>query len=330
MVFIKRLEKEIFPYYLPPEKDELFTSWFCRLSNNHDVKTNTFIQNYFGRNVPFWNRDIDVLEPENIINIMVKHTPLRIENIHEMFLKNYEGFAYYKYHRDGTIKNILPLGINHRKRKQFGQQCCTKCLSKGPVYFKKSWRLITSVVCTECNQLLIDRCYKCGSPITYFRVNMKSFSNLSTMEFQPLFLCSNCNTDLRKYEPNRIPTKLELEYQKYIDNSILNGFNSITQYSFAFIRILLLLSLRLRSSSKNNRFREIVLKKYNTPETFINKEVRYWSVDQRRETLPFIFSLFKNSTDELYSLFAEGKVMRAYLIKDNDYVPFWFEKLLYY
>ena len=224
MVYIKSLEKEIFPYYLPPEKDELFTSWFCRLSNNHDVKTNTFIQNYFGRNVPFWNRDIDVLEPENIINIMVKHTPLRIENIHEMFLRNYEGFAYYKYHHDGTIRNILPLGINHRKRKQFGQQCCTKCLSMGTVYFKKSWRLITSVVCTECNQLLIDRCYKCGSPITYYRVNMKSFSNLSTMEFQPLFLCSNCNTDLRKYEPNRIPTKLELDYQKYIDNSILTVF----------------------------------------------------------------------------------------------------------
>lgn len=330
MVFIKTLNKEIFPGYLKPEKDELFTSWFCRLSDNHSVKTNTFIQNYFGRNTPFWNRDIDVLAPENIIRLIHEHTPLAKEDIQELFLKSYEGYAFDQYRSTGSIRNILPLGIHHRKRKQFGQQCCTKCLSKDVFYFKRSWRLITSVICTECNHLLIDRCYVCGSPISFFRVNIRSFSNLSTMEFQPMYLCSSCNADLRKYIPKRIPTKQEIDYQKFIDNSILLGYNDISQYSFTFIRVLLLLSLRLRSSSKNNRFRGIVLKKFMTSCEYIDKEIRYWSIEQRIETLPIILNLFEDYPNTMSTLFKEGKIIKAYLVKDNDYIPYWFEKLLLY
>lgn len=330
MVFIKELEKEIFPGYITPEQEELFSSWFCRLSYNHNVKTNTFINNYFGRNFPFWTRDIDVSPPDPVLSIIEKHTPLNSDQVSKLFLQKYEGYAFLKHRSTGSIMNVLPLGINHRKRKQFGQQCCTNCLSKGVPYYRKSWRLLTTVVCTECKQLLIDRCFVCGSPITFFRVNIKTNSNISILDFQPIYLCSNCNTDLRTYQPARKPTELELSYQRFIDESIKKGYNHLTGYSFTFIRVLLSLALRLRSSSSNNRFRETALQYYNIPKSFIDKEIRYWSINERRETLSLVYSMFHDYPVSLSKILSEGKVMKAYLVKDNDYVPFWFEKLLVY
>lgn len=330
MVFLKNLNKEVFPCFIKPEENELFSSWLCRLSYNHNIKTNTFIQNYFGRNTPFWNRDIDVLAPRYIIEFIEKHSPLLMEDINKMFIKSFEGYAFDKFRPSGTIRNILPLGINHRKRKQFGQQCCTNCLSKEVTYYQKNWRLISSVICTKCKYILIDRCYTCGAPITFFRVNIKSDSNLSTMEFQPLYLCSNCHADLRKHVPKRAPTLLEIEYQEYIDKTIQLGYNNITQYSFTYIRVLLLLALRLRSKSRYNRFRELTIKEFQVPDEFIDKEIRYWSIDQRIETFPLIYMILKDFPKSISNLVVNSKTIKSYLVKDNDYIPYWFEKILYY
>lgn len=60
MVFIKSLNKKIFPYYLPPEENDLFSSWLCKLAINHYVKPQRFIQIYSGRDLPIMNRDIDL------------------------------------------------------------------------------------------------------------------------------------------------------------------------------------------------------------------------------------------------------------------------------
>ena len=78
MVYIKSLEKEIFPYFLKPKQNELFSSWLCRISINHKVKPQTFILNYFGRGYPIWNRDIDMFPSSFLVNKLEKHTPVQL------------------------------------------------------------------------------------------------------------------------------------------------------------------------------------------------------------------------------------------------------------
>lgn len=332
MVYIHNLEKEIFPLYRKPEKEELFSSWICRMSNNHEVKTNTLIGNYFGRDVQLWNRDIDVFAPDSIAAFFERHTPLNREAIDSMFLKSLEGYAFEGYTNTSSIPNILPVGIMHRTRKQFGQQCCTMCLAKPISYYKVKWRLATSVICTECNHLLIDRCFNCNSPIVFFRINMKTRTSTSILDFRPLHYCSFCNTDLREYSPARKPSADELKYQKFIDSTINNGFNSITQYSFTYINMLLHLASRLRSSSKINRFRDvaIALGLITTPEQIWHKETRFWSIEDRLTTFPLVYRIMEDYPNTLHQLLQKGKISRAFIKREDSNLPFWFDKLLYY
>ena len=78
--------KNIWPLYIPPEKNELFSSWFCRLSNNHMIRSESFLTNYFGRMLPLWNRDIDMLMPNKYLNTISNHTPLTSLQIRNLFL----------------------------------------------------------------------------------------------------------------------------------------------------------------------------------------------------------------------------------------------------
>ncbi len=331
MVYIHKLKKEIFPLYLKPEEEELFSSWICRLSNNHEVKTNTLIGNYFGRDFQLWNRDIDVFAPNSIGVYLERHTPLDRDAIDRMFLKSLEGYAFEGYTNTSSISNILPVGIVHRVRKKFGQQCCTRCLAKPIPYYKVRWRLVTSVICSECEHILIDRCFNCNSPIVFFRINMKTRTNTSTMDFRPLHYCSFCNADLREYSPTRKPTTEELAYQKFIDSTIENGFNSITQYSFTYINMLLHLASRLRSGSKINRIRDVTvgLGLIPTPAQTRIPEIRFWSIEDRLTMLPLVYRIMEDYPNTLHKLLQKGNVKKSYIKKENSDLPFWFETLLH-
>lgn len=328
MVYIKSLNKNIFPYYLPPEKEELLSSWICRLSYNHGVKTNTFIQNYFPNNFPIWNRDIDLSGSKFIITTLERHTPLNYSNIENLLLRSLQGYAFRKLNPKGITENILSIGIQHRMRNKFGQLCCQKCLDKKTIYYKKSWRLASSIVCSECNCLLIDRCPNCEAPITFFRTNMGGNIIKSTMEFKKMNLCSNCFGDLTKMILPDTPSPLEIEYQKFIDKTICNGYNEYTQYSFFFIKVLLILAMRLRKKIKNNRFKKCIEEYYNINFDYYKTNINAWDAKQRRETIPIVYSLFLDFPNKLEKILRQGMVTKSYLVKDCPNFPYWFEKIL--
>ena len=330
MVFISKFNKNIYPNYVPPLKDELFSSWLCRLAYNHGVKTNTFINNYLGDKFSIWNRDIDSLAPDKLLDIIEQHTPLINEDITTLFLKSLEGTAFEKLTTHTSTKYVLSLGIMHRMRKHYGQQCCTSCLSKEIPYYQKKWRLGSTILCTDCNRYLIDRCYNCNSPITFFRINMGGNKIKSTMEFEPMYLCYDCKVDLRKYRPIAYPSSKEIEYQLFINKSIEDGYNSLTMYSFTYIRVLFLLSLRLRADTQNNRFKDVISNLYGCYFESYNEEIHLWNIEQRRSTFPLIYSLLNIPANDLNKIFKKGRVYKSYLVKDNDPLPYWFHKLLLY
>lgn len=326
MVYVKSLNKNILPYYLPPFEDELFSSWFCRLSINHGLKPQSFILNYLGKDFPFWNRDIDLLSPSVLIKFIQKHTPLEIKSIEKMFLSSYESFAFENKNHNGYNENILSLGIFHRKRKLAGLLCCPSCLYNNH-YYKKEWRLITSIICLKCNEYLIDKCKNCTTPITFHRLYIDN--NSSVMEYKPIYLCSNCNADLSTQNEELKPKKLEIEYQRYINRTILKGWNNHTPYSFTYIRVILHLSQQICSSKKNNRFRSILVNNDTQHFLLLNDlPIQFWGVNERRNILPYIYYLLID-LNKFKNLLIEGNIKISYLDQEKR-LPFWCKKLLDY
>lgn len=327
MVYIKSIEKEIFPYYLKSKKNELFSSWLCRIAINHKVKPQTFILNYFGRGYPIWNRDIDMLAPSFLIDKVAKHTPMKRVDIINMFLCSYESYVFESVaKKGGATENILPIGINHRKRKRFGLQFCNRCLGKEEPYYRKEWRLSTSIICVSCNVYLQDRCKNCNSPVTFHRINLSN--NVSIMEFKSLKICSHCNVDLSKQDGGRKPSSIEIEYQKHIDDTIEKGYNNLTNYSFNYIRTLLILTKKIRYDSKNNRFRRAVIEEFNKSFFISKQRFKYWNVNERISILPFSYLLLKDMKG-LRKIIENHKVGRSYLNQENT-LPFWFLNEIYY
>ncbi len=329
MVYISSLKKEILPLYTPPYKDEIFSSWYCRLAFRHQVKSETFKKNYLCSNYPLFNRDIDLLSPNDMIDFISNHTPLNKSEINNMFLSSLETYAFEKLNISGHTDNILSIGVNHRKRKRFGVQCCPSCLRKGEPYYRKSWRLITSILCVDCSEFLIDRCPICNATISFHRINMGK--NISVIEFKPLSLCHKCNYDLSNYSDQEIPSNFELEYQKYIDNSIVCGFNDYCNYSYLYLEVLLLLARKIRTSSNNKRFKNLMEKLYAVEFEQVNprRYLNYWDVKLRTKTLPFVFLFLQKDKAEIKELFYKNKVTKSYISYAQN-IPFLLENLFAY
>ncbi|MFD0962550.1 TniQ family protein [Pseudofulvibacter geojedonensis] len=170
MVFIQAINKNIWPFYLKPKHDELFTSWIYRMAIKSNTKPIPFVKSCFGKESSFWNRDIDLIIPSKIIDKTIKHTPLKKADIIKMSLKTYEGFAFESIKLNSRNLNIGSIGINHRKRQKYGLVYCPICVKQN--YYRTSWRLLTSLICVKCNQYLLDRCGKCYSPISFHRINI--------------------------------------------------------------------------------------------------------------------------------------------------------------
>ena len=321
MVYIKSLNKNIFPLYIKPLEDELFSSWFCRLSINHGIKPQSFILNYL-ENYPILARDIDFFAPSRLISFFEQHTPLSQKDIMNLFLKRYAGITY---ETEQGYNNILRLGIIHRKRKRYGLMVCPSCLTRSD-YYKCGCRLQSSILCTICKRYLEDRCPKCKSPIMFHRVNIDT--NSSIMHFKPLYLCSECKYDLRETPLVSHPTEKDLRYQRYINETINNGHNDCCMYSFSYLKVLVMLAQKIRSQRGKNRFRDIIIYYYPLLKDLGSgnekSEIYYWDVNERRRILPFSFYLLQDKV-LLNKLMIEGNVHKSYLDPENQF-PYWFIK----
>lgn len=315
MVYIPSLKKNILPGYVPPMPDELFSSWICRLAINHKIKPRSFIVNYFGTKEGFWNRDIDTLMIPSVIEFLVNHTPLQHEQIEKLFIKSYEGYVFQKCSDAGSNLGINALGIYHRNRKLFGLTYCPSCLRKLPAYYQKSWRLMTSIVCTECNLYLLDRCPKCNSPITFHRINIHD--NTSGIKFSKLNICSNCKKELTDSKYYDVPNDRVLKYQKCVNEIIKTGYYGANNYSFSLVSSLNLLTAQLISTKPNNRFRSAMKEIFNRDfPGYMSTGTKNWNLELRKETLPYVFLIIQNP--EKYTDIIRKHRVRAFNV-DQDH-----------
>lgn len=283
MIYISTINKNVWPLYIPPLNDELFSSWFCRISNYNELRSETLLQNYFPKNSQLWNRDIDMFAPNNIITTLTENTFLTDIEINNLFLKSYEGIVFEKSNENGLADNILKLGIKHRKRKNYGIVYCPLCLQEDIAYFRKSWRLATSIICTKCNCYLHEKCPNCNNPISYHRNNIDWLTN-STSVCNPLNICE-CKFDLSKSPVTFVKSQHTLDYQNYINQTIANGYNDHSQYSFLFFKGLNMLAHSIMRDNEKNKLFSYFKNEYNGNLTQNPKHFYKWNYQERKESL---------------------------------------------
>lgn len=115
-----------------------------------------------------------------------------------------------------------------------------------------------------------------------------------------------------------------IKYQKYINKTIEQGYNSHTQYSFEYFNVLFSILRKSRSSSKKFiRVREAFIKEFGIKSneyTIHNFEL---SLKQRRELLPIIYKLLSD-IDNSFVPFCEKHFIRFSDIKsDGQPLPYW-------
>ncbi|MDM1397766.1 TniQ family protein [Myroides odoratimimus] len=323
MVFIKG--KTIWPLYIPPQDDELFSSWVCRLAYEHQVKVYTFLKLYFSNEYNYLARNIDLLKPLELTKTLRTHTFLNDLEIDNLFLSSYEGIIFEINTYKTYTKGILPLGIFNQARRNYGTLYCPLCLNKDIPYFKKKWRLTSSIICVECNIRLKDRCDKCGNPITY-HLNNRSINTSELIHPYSLKFCQ-CGHDLSTITTKDLtPTNKEIDYQLFINNTIDTGYNQITSYSFLFFDGFFLLVEKYLHDSKENRLRKSLIKKLNrTNIPSQKKNLGLWSLEERRSAILDVYTLFEDYPDTLNNFLTENNIHKSYVRNNNNY-PYWLLK----
>lgn len=317
MVYISKLKKEIWPLYIPPLPNEIFSSWLFRFTSNHNIDSKTFLNNNLDKKLFFGNNDIDITAEPSIITFLSEHTPLHPNEIKDLFLDAYDSYAIENGSYEQISKSIQFIQIKKNKL-----QFCPSCLSKKKAYFKKNWRLSTSIICCECNSYLIDYCPGCHNSIPLWSSSINFNSNIVSSNIS-ISICK-CGYNISTFSNVLKPTELEIEYQNYINSTISNGFNNHSQYSFTYLNVLVLVAFKIKKMKNSVRHKKKLKKIYPYPIFEINEPFSKWNLPQRKHLLPIAYYLLKNYPNHIKSIFPKENKSRA----EFDQPPYWFEKEL--
>jgi len=313
LVYIKTISKNLWPGYTPPFNDELFSSWLFRLSKEHRIKTFSFCKEKL-HGIPIWNRDIDMFPTKSLLQIFNQHTIISNKAFYNLFLSSYEGIIFEKINLKGKTSGVLPIGVYHRKRKRNGLLYCPNCFKKGNLYFKKTWRLTTSIVCTDCLCLLYDRCPECSAPIIFHRLDI---GKKSILDVPNITYCFNCNFNLAKTDIIKA-NNFYLEYQKFINKTIKFGYNEVCNYSFQYFKVIFkLCSLFSTTSEKWIKFKTYYEQTRKNSNLNLSKEFVYLTFEERSNLLIESYKLLKNWPNNFINFC---------LLNDINYTDFWRDK----
>lgn len=305
----------LWPCYVRPLDDELFSSWYMRICGAHLTKSHSFSK-YFFENTPIWNRDIDQMPKKIIEQKLLKHTTLEIEQVRSLFLSSYEGILFECYSNSNPIINNI--GVYHRIRKRYGLLYCPGCFDSGELYYKKKWRLKTSVACTSCGLRLRERCINCGSPICFHRLE-NGYKNSHLKD--SMSKCYNCLRDLRSGKVFAIAEPDELDFQNYIDLTISNGYNEHCTYSFQYFEFLITMQRCILTNSKLwSRIKDGVVKQYS--KEFSVPKFHPVTLEQNRESLLIVHDLLRSWPENFSGFCKANNIRYSDMTKDMSDPPF--------
>ena len=318
MIYISKFKKNIWPLNVPPLPDELFSSWMFRLANNYRISPESLVNEYSDEKLHIKINTIDIKPESNIIDIITKNTALKEKEIEKLFLNHYKSNITENNISDEVINSLHFLKVNDPKNKKNGIIFCPNCLSNGIPYFRRKWLLTSSIVCCECNSYLMDYCPNCFKHFSFWYSTKKS-----ELVNNSITTCK-CGYDISKFSFPLSPSQLEIDYQKYIDFTIDNGFNEHTQYSFTYLTTLMFTASMIKKIIKSPKYKKKIKKIY--PDLIIDIEVptNKWTLSDRQYLLPIAYYLLDNFPNRIKEVFPN----KYNLKKEFGQLPYWFEKEL--
>lgn len=181
-----------------PGESEAISSWLARICYSNNISF-TFLAEHF--DIPKKYLDDPDFSNEYDISILKRELGLSNVNGPNLISLNPELKKWTE------NKLIRKAGIVSRKYK-----ICPKCIGKNnQIDFK--WIFSFSFICANCNSVLLDKCFKCGSEILI----MKNFKLDRKLHF-----CFSCGC--RLFNNKVIVTKnlSDIEFQNLIYSEILN------------------------------------------------------------------------------------------------------------
>lgn len=213
---MKGLTGRLWPAHPKPLPDELLSSWLVRIARANGLKLQTFCVQVFGCDRQLWNRDIDRLAPDWLLQSLAQHTGTPLRRVVDTTLRRYQGTLYERKPAMGQLRWILCAGMYHRKRQAFGTLYCPRCLAAdAEPYFRTHWRVAVLCHCSRHGVELLDRCPRCEGPVALHR---QELGKPRSVESGPMSNCHICGADLRN---------APIEKAEFYDDSIAAVSNSI-------------------------------------------------------------------------------------------------------
>lgn len=189
-----RASLPLWPIRYKPRDDELLSSWLIRLSHGMGLKVQTLCNLEFGNQRQVWNRDIDRLGPEWLIETLSQRTGTPLNLARQTTLRAYDGILYRRFKTSGILPWVLRLKMYHRTWRGHGLMFCPGCLADDEApYYRRSWRIAMHTVCLRHRCMLMDRCPVCQAGVGFTRTDL---GQPAVDEFPPLNLCHACGFDL--------------------------------------------------------------------------------------------------------------------------------------
>ena len=202
-------------------------------------------------------------------------------------------------------KWILSKGKQHRVSKNYYINYCPSCFGNDEIpYFRKSWRLIISIVCTTCKKDLLDHCPMCKKPIDYLRLDIGHKEKIRNRE---LYFCYNCDYDLRKAVQLE-STSCNLSFQLKINSFLKAGHTDALNYSHLYFSVIYLLMTKLSSNARL----AVVLDEHVSS-----------AMAKRVELISKTAWLLNHNMDEMISFFKQANCNSCIFLTGND-IPYWF------
>jgi hypothetical protein len=168
----------------PPFQDEIFSSWFTRISKLNCVNANFLLNMLIGTNHSFQDIERMGSAKKSLIEKIKAHVDIARSSF--------------------TKLQLAP--ILYLDGAETVQKYCPLCLDNDPVpYFRLYWLLPFMMICPVHNVFLLNQCPTCHEPISYWSTRWNQF----------IHSCFYCNSDLRKFHCvislNKKSDKLQLQ-----------------------------------------------------------------------------------------------------------------------
>ena len=320
----------LWPIRYKPLPDELLSSWMVRLAHGHGLKVQTFCNLIFGNQFQVWNRDIDRLAPNWLVQKLCDHTGTALEVGHETTLRSYEGWLYPQMRTSSTLQWITALKLHHRKFEGYGIQFCPKCLQKdSEPYFRKYWRVSINTICIKHNCMLHDRCPRCGMGVAFHRLDMK---HPEFVPIESLATCHQCGFNLSSspYEPI---ISYNLEIGNWIGDLSKQFTPDLTEKQFRLDTFNVLHQLAMLLTS---RYATVLLHKFLCDQINI-LEIEFSSgrtafetrpLQERHHLIQLIGWLMIDLEVRLQLAWRSKAVRYNHLFKDFEVAPEWYMKII--